>query len=288
MKNILLLLIVCFCYPINTECQSYDDNQSMTVNASKYDMVRVHNYNGNVTVREGNGNSVSIKSQRKLKSKNNNKLDQARSEVFLDTAIIDGELIFFVNVPDRKLEIDEKGNGYYNSGWDNNWSKRNIKEYEVQYEFTIEVSIPSDKDVYASTHRKNLDVKGFSGKLIAKNHHGNVKVETGSSAPIVKTHHGDIEVLHTSSGITSGIYKTHHGDIRTTFRALSAEVSLSTHHGSFYTDFDYNISPMKVTSSKARKGTKYKLGGNTGIKIGNGNATLEYKTHHGDTYITKT
>ena len=131
-------------------------------------------------------------------------------------------------------------------------------------------------------------MKGFRGKLIAKNHHGNVKVETGSSAPIVKTHHGDIEVIHSSSGITSGIYKTHHGDIRTSFRSLSAEVSLSTHHGSFFTDFEYNMSPMKVSSSKAKKGTKYKLGGNTGIKIGGGNANLEYKTHHGDTYITKT
>ncbi|NNF35685.1 MAG: hypothetical protein HKN68_16375 [Saprospiraceae bacterium] len=268
--------------------QTLEDQTSMTFNANNYEMLNLHNYKGEVTITAHNQSTIEVKAVRKLSAKSSAKLEKAKQEVFLDSTVIDGALIVFVNAPDRKLEINEDGQASYNSNEWSNWNKSNIKKYDTKYEFILEVKMPASMDLYASNHHSMLDVRGINGKLTAKSHHKGVYVKTGSTDVTVKSHHGDVTVDHTSENVVIGNYKSHHGDIKTSFPDLSARVEMTSHHGSLYTDFDYDYTSTPVKNSGNGKKTKYKSKGGASIQIGSGKAELYYKTHHGDSIISRT
>ena len=54
---------------------------------------------------------------------------------------------------------------------------------------------------------------------------------------------------------------------------------------SLLTDFDYEARPMSVSINKSNSRTKYKIGGGTSIRIGEGGPVLTMKTYHGDIFI---
>ncbi len=283
--------ILCFILTLGVSilsAQTHEDKASMNFNANDYEMLRLHNYKGEVNISAHNSPRIEVNAVRTLTAKSSSKLEKAKEDVFLDSTVIDGELVLFINAPDRKLEINEDGQAYYNSwGWDD-WNKSDIKKYDTKYEFTIEIKMPASMDLYASNHHEDLTIKGINGKLIAKNHHSSVYVSTGSTEITAKTHHGDVTVDHTSSNVMKGNYKTHHGDIKTSFPALSAKVELTSHHGSLYTDFDYDYTSTVAKKSQNGKMTKYRSKGGSNIQIGSGKGELYYKTHHGDSIITRT
>ncbi|WP_235299511.1 DUF4097 family beta strand repeat-containing protein [Portibacter marinus] len=286
MKRVLLIIAVMMTASL-AYSQKSTDNMNMDFDVSAYENIRIHNYNGNVTVNAKPGKTLSLKVKRTLTSGSGSELAKAKEEVYLDTTVIDGEFIVFMVAPQKFFKVDDEGNSYYNGPSWNNWSKGNIKEYGVEYEFEIEATIPPEKNLYAATHRKDVDVIGIQGKTTVKTHHGSVKAKTGAEEVIAKSHHGDVTVEHTGNNVTSGVYKTHHGDIRTTFPSLNAVASMDSHHGDFYIDYDYEFVAQKVSIIEDGRKTKYKYGGETNIKVGNGNGKLTYRTHHGDTYITK-
>lgn len=267
--------------------QKTTDNFNLNYNVANYEDIRIHNFKGNVVVNAKPGKEFSLKVTRKLKSRSKSDLQKAKEEVYLDTTVIDGEFIVFMVAPDKHFKIDDDGGSYYQGeNWDN-WSKNNIKKYGVEYEFEIEASIPPHKNLYAATHHNDVKVAGIQGNTTVKSHHGNVYADTGGEIVVAKTHHGDVKVDHSSNSVSKGVYITHHGDIETSFPQVSAMVSLKSHHGSFYTDFDYDHVAQKVNFNKDGKKTMYKYGGETNIKVGRGTGDFTYRTHHGDTFINK-
>jgi hypothetical protein len=283
--------IICFILTMGVvflSAQTHEDRTSMSFNSDDYEMLRLHNYKGEVNISAHNSSSIEVTAVRKLTAKTPTKLEKAKEEVYLDSEVIDGELVIFVNAPDKKLEIDEEGQVYYKSwGWDN-WNKPDYEKYDTDYKFTIEIKMPASMDLYASNHHEDLTIDGIDGKLTAKNHHNSVYVKTGSTDVTAKSHHGDVTVAHTSGNIISGNYETHHGDIKTSFPALSAKVQMTSHHGSLYTDFDYDYTATQAKYSGNGKKKKYKSKGGASIQIGSGKGELFYKTHHGDSIISKT
>lgn len=287
MKNIYNILALTLCFCASLVGQKDTESFKMNYNVANYDNIRIHNFKGDVTVNAKTGNQFELKVQRILKSKSNSKLNAAKTEVYVDTTVVDGEFIVFMVAPDKHFKMDENGNSYYNGQDWNNWSKNKIKDYGVEYEFIIDATIPPSKNLYAATHHKDVTVKGINGNTTVKSHHGSVRATTGGDIVIAKTHHGDVTVEHSSSNVTEGVYKTHHGDINTSFPQLSADATMKSHHGSFYIDFDYQHVAQQVKMREDGKKTKYKLGGDTAIRVGSGSGKLTYATHHGDTYIAK-
>ncbi|GLR17393.1 DUF4097 family beta strand repeat-containing protein [Portibacter lacus] len=283
----LYILLMSLLFPLLLNGQQSTDKFDLKYDVKAYQSIRIHNFKGDVKVKAKQGNELRLKVSRTLKSKSNQKLKAAKEEVYLDTTSIDGEFIVFMIAPDKHFKIDDDGSSYYQGeNWDN-WSKKNIKDYGVEYEFEIEATVPPGVNLYAATHHKDVEVSGIQGNTTVKSHHGSVKASTGGSLVIAKTHHGDVTVDHSSSQVQKGIYKTHHGDIRTSFPSVSAMASMDSHHGSFYTDFDYQHVAQKVNIKKDGTKAKYKYSGATSIKLGSGNGTLTYRTHHGDTFINK-
>lgn len=286
MKKILLSTTLLLIWTLATS-QKDVETFNLEYDVSSLQKVRIHNYDGDVKVTARPGNKVSLKVTRTLMAKTNSKLEAAKQEVYLDSTVIDGELIVFMKAPQKFFKIDDEGNSYYNGQNWNNWSKGDIRDYGVDYEFIIEAQIPPNKEIYIATHHEDVDVSGFLNRTVVKSHHGSVKASTSGKEVIAKSHHGDVTVEHLSDQVNSGYYKTHHGDINTSFPSLSVLASMKSHHGAFYSDFDFQHVAQKVSVNEDGGETKYKYGGETNIKIGGGKGVLRYQTHHGDTYIVK-
>ncbi len=265
--------------------QTFNDEKTFTFDVSNLDLLRIHNKYGAVKVTGTNGNKAILKVKRSLKSKNNKQLAEAKEKIYLDSAYLDGALMFFVQMPRYRLEIDENGRAHYQSEY-NSWNNNQKVFYENKFELTIELKVPKATQLYISTHHKDLFIQDISADVLAQNHHGQIKLVAISGNVQAHTHHGKIEVGLTKAPTRDAYFDTHHGNISVTFPPnLSADVQLSTRHGQFYTDFDYQEKPMSLKVSNGKKGTKYKIGGGTGISIGNGGPKLTFETYHGSIYL---
>ena len=270
----------------STAAQQFSDNRTITVDVSKVKTLRLHNLYGKVSVKATSGQKAILKVKRSLKSSSTQRLNAGKQEIYLDSVFDDGNLVFFIEAPNRQLEIDENGHAHYNSWGNDSWKDKKSKVFEVKFEFDIEMEVPAQVDLYVSTHEKELEVTGMKGKLFASNHHNSVKLTDIGGNASVYTHHGNIELSYTRNPTEDCTYKTHHGDIRVYYRnALSADVYLDSHHGDFYTDFEWNAKPIEVSSKAKSEGTTYYVGKGTNVRIGTGGVGQNFKTHHGDIYL---
>jgi len=267
--------------------QTSNDEKTFTFDVSQLDLLRIHNKYGTVKVTGTNSNKAVLTVKRRLKSNNNKRLAAAREEIFLDSTSFDGELMFFVQMPNYRLRIDENGRANYQNNQDS-WNNHQKVFFESSVEMTIELKVPKSTQLYISTHKKDLYIQDINADVLAQNHHGDIKLASIGGNVQAHTHHGTIEVGLTKPPTRDAYFDTHHGNISVTFpQNLSAEVQLSTRHGQFYTDFDYKEKSLPLKINNGKKGTKYKVGGGTGISIGNGGPKLTFETYHGSIYLLK-
>jgi len=266
--------------------QQFKDRSSFTVDVSQLDRFHLYNRRGAVTVKAVSGNTATVQVVRSLKAKSQQRLDEAKEEIYMDSIIRNGEVFFFIEHPTLKLRFDDEGHAQYRSKDDSWWndSDRN----HVKAEFTVILEIPAQTDLSVMNHEHPLKISGMQGDLKAGNHHDGVLVENQGGSADVHSHHGDVEVFYTKNPTRECKYDTHHGDIRVHYQAgLSADASLYSYHGDFYTEFDWSVMPMTVSENKRGKGAKYQISGKNGtnIRIGAGGSKQKFRTHHGDIYL---
>lgn len=281
--SILLWAVTLMCL----HAQSFSDEKSYTFDVSQLELLRVHNKDGQVKVKGTTGSRATLRVKRTIKSANSQKLAAAKTEIYLDSVNLDGELMFFIQSPDYQLEINEDGRAYYNS-YQNNWNDKRQKFHQVKTTFTIELEVPEQTVLYMSTHREDLTVQNIKADVLAENHHGSLYLEKIGGNVQASTHHGDIQLSLTKVPTRDAIFDTHHGNIKVNFPDnLAANIELKTRHGEFYTDFDYQAQAMPVSLNTSKKGTKYKIGSGTHISIGQGGPKLHFETYHGSIYLLK-
>ena len=282
-----LLMVLCL-VSADLAAQKHEDRRQMKVDLSQFEEIHLYNTSGNVSVTPSMDHSATIEIRRSIEARSNKKLEEAKSSIYFDTTVVDGRLYFFVNNPYSILEIDDDGNAHYNSRENGKWRWSGSSDKKTKFEFTLDITMPVDKHLVVSTHRKDLKVKGHSGVLVAKTHHGSLKVEDVKNLTLARSHHGDIEASYAVVPSIDTDFKTHHGDIQVAFPSSpSAEISMYSHHGDFYTDFEWTSLPLKVKTKKNGRQTKFKYGGDTSIKMGDGKNKMTFKSHHGDMYIMK-
>jgi hypothetical protein len=143
--------------------------------------------------------------------------------------------------------------------------------------------------VHASTQEKDLIIENLTGPIVARNHQGDVTIKAVKNNLEVHAHHGNIDVQFDKNPVAYLRCGTHHGDIKIHLQKdLSADISMKSHHGAFYTDFDYQPVVNQVSRKEVsdHDGTKYQIGNGTNIRIGGGAIKMDFKTHHGDVYLT--
>lgn len=287
--RLLLLCIACLCTLGNTMAQQFKDEATFTVDVSQYDRFHLYNRRGAVTVKATTGNTATLKVMRSLKARNKQRLEEAKAEMYMDKREKDGDIVFFIQHPEMKLEFNDEGYAWYKNRNKDSWGW-NSDDDHIEAEYTITLEIPATTDLTVTTHEHPLKVSGMQADLIARNHHGGVLVEKQGGSADVHSHHEDIEVFYTQIPKRDCKYDTHHGDIRVHYpMGLAADASLYSYHGDFFTEFDWSVLPMTVSANPKDNGAKYRISGKSGtnVRIGKGGPMQSFKSHHGDIYLLK-
>ncbi len=287
MKILLVVHLLCIIFLGVLFGQSHESVQEYNISTDNLNTLHIHNRDGAVFVRGTDGDRARLKITRRMKSASKAQLERAQEEVYIDTIMVNGDLYFFIEAPDRVFKITDEGDGYYD-GWHNRQNKSDFRHFKLDYSFTWEVEIPNTLDLHASTHRKNLTVENVSGAVVVENHHDDLELTNLSGDLWASTHHGDVNVSFIKNPANIIECDTHHGDIRVQVQEqLSADVTLNSHHGSFYTDFDWETIPYAIETRQHQGKTRYRWGKGTQVRIGDGGLRMDFNTHHGDVYVTK-
>jgi len=263
--------------------QSHTDKQEFTIDTQNLKAFHLYNRTGNVKVKGIGGQTATLKVTRKLSTSSSNRLEEAKSEIKLDSIVDDNTIYFFVKSNNHTFVIDEDGYGSYNSCCNTGWRDG---DREVEHEFVIELGIPRKMNLVVSTHREDLEIEDFDGKLSARTHHGDLTAKNLGGVAQLGSHHGNIDASFTKNPSADCSYKTHHGDIRITYQSgLSSVAYFKSRHGSFYSDFDWSPQTIPVVKTNLKNGTKYKMSNSTAVKIGAGGLEQSFQTWHGDIYL---
>ena len=265
--------------------QTHSDTRTYFIATDDLNSFRLHNVKGDVNVRGVDGQQATLTVTRRLRSASRTRLESAKEDLTLDSMRLDGSLYFFVNAPDRFFKIDPDGKGQYESDWNDRSSR---DRFEVEYAFEIELLVPKQLELWVSNHHSDLMIDNIQGDLYARNHHEDLAATNlGGNAKIIN-HHGDIEVSFTRNPDGECHFKTHHGTIRIAYQDdLDADVSLSSHHGEFFTAFDWQSVPVSASVDASQRGTRYVIKDRVVVRIGNGGPSHDFKTWHGDIYLTR-
>ena len=260
------------------------DNQKFELNTDDLTEFHLYNMNGNVEVIGVDGNKASVEIERKLSSSNSRALEEARSEMFFDVIVEEGAVYYFMESPEYQFKINDEGRGYYKSRNDFYESKR----FNIKYNFDIKLKVPKNLKLSVATHWEDISVEGIDGDVYVRNHHGKLSATNLGGDAELKNHHGDVSANFTKAPASKSLFATHHGDISITFpETLSARAFLSSYHGNYYSDFDWAPMALQVKNSGKGGTTKYEIGNETGVQIGQGDAELRFKTWHGDVFLRK-
>jgi hypothetical protein len=279
-----LLLIFLIIYQV-AQSQELSDNSTIEMVSDQFKKIHLHNYRGKVEVNGSKENKIILEISRSLKSASTERLEAVKDSIYFDSMFVDGHLYLFIQDPERRFLIDENGRGTYNS-YNVRGSIPHQDIFGVKYDFDLKLTIPSRLALDVSNHEKDINVRNFEGPIWIQNHHDGIFVKGAANNVKAESHHGDIEIEFKTNPLQLVEAETHHGDIRVSFQSpLSAEVSLASRHGAFFTDFDWQPLPIKVSQENTENGTRYKIGQATRIRIGAGDAQMNFQTYHGDVYI---
>lgn len=264
--------------------QSHSDTQEFTIDTKDLNAFHLYNRKGKVTVKGTTGQTASMKVRRTLSSSSSSRLEQAKTEIYIDKIEENDAVYYFIKSNDHSFRIDDEGYGYYNSCCDN-WRDG---DREVDHEFEITLEIPKSMNLFVSTHWKDLEIDGIDGDLYARTHHDNLTAKNLGGTVMLRSHHGDITANFTRNPSNNCSYKTHHGDIKISYQnGLSSVAYFQSHHGSFFTEFDWSPQTVPVVKTNLKNGTKYKMSNSTAVKIGTGGPEQTFKTWHGDIYMLR-
>ena len=264
----------------------HEDSNKMTIDFSSYSHVHIYNTGGAVDVKGISSGTGEVSIQRRIEARSSSKLENAIQNVYLDTMVIDDELVIFIESPYQ--ELTSRYSDYLRYEGRGRFQHWNSREVGVEYLFDLDIKLPAGISSTISTHKGDINIEGLSEELTVMNHFDDVVLKDVQKVLYAHTHHGDVEVSYSGKLSEDVELDTHHGDIVLKFRqAPSANIEFESYHGSMYTDFDWEPGKLLIEQNDEGRKTRYKVGGKTNVTMGNGGPRISFDSHHGDFYILK-
>ena len=245
---------------------------------SKQNLLVIKNIHGSILVEGIQTNQFLVDVDKRIEAESAKDLEEGVRDITLGLINTGDTIILYTDSP---FAILERRNGkvsyqWNNSGWD--------IDYEFNFDYSVKV--PFGTLVQVSTVN-NGDVKVVDTRsaVRAGNVNGSVYLEKITEVIKATTVNGVVECEITGKPVEDCSFNTINGDIRITFPSdLSADVSYTSMHGDFYTDFDFEILPNKIekTTSTSKSGTTYKIEKYPKFRIGDGDIQVWFKTLNGD------
>lgn len=240
--------------------------------------VELENVFGAVRVRGGAGDTVVVTIHETITADDADALERGRAEVMLEVSESNGRLELAQDGPFRDDCDDRPGRG-----------RRHDPRRDYAVEWVWDVVVPADVTLEVSTVDGELvDVEGVDGELIVANVNGGVRVAGARSAVAASTVNGAVDVDFAVRPTAPMSFSTVNGEIEVALPAGSgAELAVQTLNGEIYTDFPAAAMARPATAERERsgRGLRWRLGGETIVRLGQGGPKLACNTVNGDILI---
>lgn len=246
----------------------------------------VKNINGDLKVTGYDGDEILVTGSKTIRKKRGDLDQKIIDEIYLSQEEHEGTIYLYVQAPGVKVEFKD-GRMRHSM----NWNRDRWDDYdEVHFEFNIEVKMPKDMMVRASTvNGGKLIVEDMMNGVDAGNVNGDVVLKEIAGKTNAHTVNGDIEVYFAKSPTQDSRFNTVNGSMEIySPKDLGAVVTFESLHGDLYTDFE-QVTRLKAQLNKEKdgRGNRYRIGKFTPIQIGDGGAKMEFETVNGSAYIRK-
>ena len=245
---------------------------------SDKNLLIIENIFGSILIEGYQANQVLVDVDKVIEAESRTDLQEGIRDISLGVINTGDSIILYTESPYASLK---RKNGKVSYQWDNGFG-----DIDYSFNFDYSVKVPYGTLVNVSTvNQGNVKIVDTRSTVKAHNVNGSVYLEKISAVTKATTINGVVEGEIIKKPLEDCSFKTINGDIRITFPSdLSADVSYNTMHGDFYTDFDFEILPGKVQSTKknSKSGTKYKIEKNPKFRIGDGDVKIWFKTLNGD------
>ncbi len=246
----------------------------------------VKNINGDLKVTGYDGDEILVTGSKTIRKKRGDLDQKIIDEIYLSQEEHEGTIYLYVQAPGVKVEFKD-GRMRHSM----NWNRDRWDDYdEVHFEFNIQVKMPKDMMVKASTvNGGKLIVEDMMNGVDAGNVNGDVVLKEIAGKTNAHTVNGDIEVYFAKSPTQDSRFNTVNGSMEIySPKDLGAVVTFESLHGDLYTDFE-QVTRLKAQLNKEKdgRGNRYRIGKSTPIQIGDGGPKMEFETVNGSAYIRK-
>ena len=238
----------------------------------------VDNVFGSIKVTGYDGDDVIVKVDKIIRARSEDKIEDAREEVYLDITEEDDMIELYVDGPFRDhsgRRRSRRWRGFRHSGW------------EVHFEF--EIKVPKNTHLEVSTvNDGELFVIGIDGDYDVHNVNGGIEMDKIGGSGEVYTVNGDVTVDFTKNPNNNCRFGSLNGEVKLYFLPkLAADFRLKTFNGEIFSDFPVESIPVKAKVVKENKKGKYvyKTGRTTMVRTGKGGPEIELDGFNGDMFI---
>lgn len=281
--KVLGLVVILGCQHTPLKAQRSTEKIKKTLTSAK--VLLVANINGFVNVEGGSGNSIEITATKLITGDSKKEVSQGAKETSLAMFNRNDSAIVHVKNPYIDYRPRKKGRGFgYN--WDNN-----NNETGYNFKFDITVKVPRNTQLIIRTiNNGDINIKNTTAEVITNNINGSIFLENIAGKTKARTINGQLKANYSKVPDKNSTYYALNGNIRISYpKKLSAELRFKSFNGEFYTDYDVEYLPTKVTTKHVKRGKKkvYKVNEYTAVKVNKGGKVFKFETLNGNIYINK-
>jgi DUF4097 and DUF4098 domain-containing protein YvlB len=243
-----------------------EEKQIIKKTFSQAAQIEVDNVNGAVTVKGSDVREIRLRANETISAETKEQIEQARSEVRLDTTESGNKLRVYADGPFRGRHSGRR-------------------DYEVRCD--IEIEAPRESAISLRTVNGSIHVDGISAGFDAKTINGRVDLENMAAAGRAYSLNGGVKATFRANPREESYFGALNGQVELYFQpGLSADVSVKTMHGDVSTDFPFTMLPAAAASVERRGGRNvYRSNRSTNIRIGSGGPAVKLETLNGNIRI---
>jgi len=213
-------------------------------NPSAAKRLEVDNVHGSIRVTGYDGPEVHLVAERITQADSDEKMQQARQEVRLETGQQDNTVRLYVDGPFRC----RCGDGSMNyRGW---------RHYGYQVKFDFELRAPHDTSLFLRTiNEGDIKVENLSGSFDVENINGAIEMLEISGSGQVHALNRPLKVVFRKNPEAASYFRSLNGNVDLYFQpGLAADLLLKTFNGRIYSDLPVVHFPRKEAAAERRDG----------------------------------
>lgn len=227
--------------------------------------LEIDNVNGAIEITGGEADQVQVVVNKTIRAESQEKLEEARKAVTLDTAQEGGTVKLYVNGPFRCHGDCEHSRH---------------PGYSVSMEFHVQA--PRNIAVKLTTVNGGVELKNVNGKYSVRTVNGRIQMEDVSGSGVAKTVNGAVKAVYRENPQQNSEFATVNGSIELYLNPnLSADFRFKNLNGGVFTDFPMTLLSNANQGEQQQGKFVYRSRGPMGGRVGSGGPEIKAENVNG-------